>query len=426
MKKILAMLLVCCLLFTLCACEESGLVETPAETDGPAPTETADAPATTRPDVAAIVGEPILISVVTHNEEYKAPDGSERVILNFGYDEVKVLIESNPEAAEHINRTLAVRDELFYSGSGNGDGLNGMLERATDNFGYVMNEGNNKSIEFSCVRSVSVARGDSRVVCLRYRVNSYTGGTHGSYTDRALVFDTQSGALVTMDDLTEDRAALEQALLEHMLDTVDNDVRYQPILGYLEQFGGKKLSDALREIIREGSWELNEEGLTVFSDIGELGSFADGVIRFTLPYDELEGLVDERFFPVERPEDGSLRVLALEDAADPGMPLVDKVTLNANGQEICVAVSGTVYGLTVESVSYFSDAIGFYQTNTHWYGSYLCDCGLQIRTELPDGMPNLMIRYTDAAGLSHRYLLTQSGEDGSLILMDAESITAVG
>lgn len=427
MKKILALLLGCCLLFALCACEGNGFVETPdAETGALVVTETPATTAAPTVDVKETLGAPILVSVVSHNMEYEAPDGSGRVILSFGYDEAKVYMENDPEAAEHINHTLAVQDELFYSGSGEGDGLNGMLERAIDNFGYVMNEGNNKSVEFSSVRSVRVARGDSRIVCLCYRVNSYTGGAHGTYSDRSLVFDAQSGALLTLDSISTDRTALEQTMLEHMLETVNSDVRYQPILGYLEQFSEKNLSDALRAIIREGRWELNEEGLTVFSDIGELGSYADGVIRFTLPYESLQDLVDERFFPVERLENGELRVLPLSGATDPGLPLVDKITLDADGQELCLAVSGTVYGLAVDSVSYFSDEIGFYQTSTHWYGSYLSNSGLQIKTELPDGMPDLMIRYTDAEGGAHRYLLTQSGEDGSLILMDAESIAAVG
>lgn len=426
MRKLFALLLACCLAFALCACEGGGAIESPAATNEPSATEEPGTTAAPKIDVKDKLGEPIIVSVVSHSEDYKAPDGSERVILTYGYDEAKLYMEANPETAGRINHTLAIQDETFYSGTGNGDGLNAMLELATDNFGYVMNSGNNKSIEFSCVRTTRVERADSRIVCLCYRVNSYTGGAHGSYSDRALVFDAQSGALLGLDDLTTDRSALEQALLANMIEMVDGDVRYQPILGYLKQFGDQKIEDALQSIIREGSWELNETGLTVFSDIGELGSFADGVIRFTLPYDSLQGLMDERFFPVERPQDGTLQVLPLGEASDPGVPIVDKITVDADGEEICLSVSGTVYGLAIDSVNYFSDEIGFYQTNTHWYGSYLSDSALQIKASLPEGMPNLMLRYTDAAGEEHRYLLTQSGQDGSLVLMDADSVAAVG
>ena len=53
------------------------------------------------------------------------------------------------------------------------------------------------------------------------------------------------------------------------------------------------------------------------------------------------------------------------------------------------------------------------------------DCILQLDTVIPDGMPDLMVSYSDENGESHRLLLTQSGEDGSYILT-GDNIEAVG
>ena len=54
------------------------------------------------------------------------------------------------------------------------------------------------------------------------------------------------------------------------------------------------------------------------------------------------------------------------------------------------------------------------------------DCVLQIATDIPDGMPNLMISYLDDSGAEHDLLITQSGQDGSIILMDKDSVRAQG
>ena len=119
-------------------------------------------------------------------------------------------------------------------------------------------------------------------------------------------------------------------------------------------------------------------------------------------------------------------ILELDDANAASVHLIDKVTVSDTGAEFRIFAQGTLYGITIESVSYVSDDVGFYQTDSHWYCSYLSNAGVQVQTDIPDGMPNLMLRYFDAAGTEYRYLVTQSGEDGSIILLPAEHVTAVG
>ena len=77
--------------------------------------------------------------------------------------------------------------------------------------------------------------------------------------------------------------------------------------------------------------------------------------------------------------------------------------------------------MRLTSVEY---AGAFYETAQLWSCSLMRDCALQLETVIPDGMPNLKISYRAMDGLKNLYL-TQSGEDGSLILMD-DSIEAIG
>lgn len=429
MKKTSAIILAVCLLAALAACGSGDIYihDTPA-TQAPVPeVESTPVPEEPVSFVSEELGVPVILNIQNITETYPAPDGTDRVILTFGFDDVNVYLQSNPEAAEAINQVLATEDELYYSGTGNGDGLNAILEMATDNFALVQDHDAGLNMEFSSMRSAYVDRADSRVIALRYRVNSYTGGAHGVYMDRAYIFDTESGRALSFDDLSDDRAALEQLLLEKMYDTLHNDVRYKPIFDYMTAFkSDEDLDDELKALFREGSWTLNADGLVVFSDIYEIGSYADGIVRFTVPYEELDGVLNESLLPMERPEGGELHIMGIDGEGAYNVHLLDKVRISNRGQEFRVFADGTVYDVSIISVTYISDDVGFYQTETHWYCSYLSNLGVQVQTVIPEGMPDLMIRCRDESGSLHSYLFTQSAEDGSVVLLEEDNVVAVG
>lgn len=429
MKKKIAILLAAALLAVLAACGTGDIYihDAPEE---PAPTqETEPDPVVVEPtpDPAENLGAPVILNIKNITETYQAPDGSKRTILTFGYDDVDVYFESNAGAAAAMNRYLATQDEIYYSGTGNGDGVNAYLELATDNFALAQEHGTGLNLETSCMRTANVDRADSRVIAVRYRTNSYSGGAHGIYNDRAYVFRTADGQLLSFDDLASDRAALEKLVLDNMNETLKNDVRYKPVFDYMTSFNpDQNLDDSLKALIREGSWVLDAEGLTVFSDIYEIGSYADGVVRFTVPYEQLSGIMNDTLMPPEREADGEIRIMGLNDPGSSAIHLLDKVTVSDDGSEFRVYADGVLYDVSIDSVTYINDDIGFYQTETHWYCSYLSNAGVQVQTMIPDGMPNLMIRYRDADGALHSYLITQSGLDGSVLLMEEEQVAAVG
>jgi hypothetical protein len=67
----------------------------------------------------------------------------------------------------------------------------------------------------------------------------------------------------------------------------------------------------------------------------------------------------------------------------------------------------------------------FHDVTQLWSCSAMNDAALQLATVIPDGMPNLKISWRTAEGEQACYL-TQSGEDGSLILLPVENVEAVG
>jgi len=433
MKRTIAASLAILLVFVLCSCSGVGGIEPPTMPsvepasgyadenangngqDDDALQDPADATGNQEP---VDLGAQVIVNIVNHTEEFMAPDNDRQRILTFSYDTVGVHIEGNDAASDAINHMLAVEDELFYSGTGNGDGVNSMLEQATDNYAIAQETGEDMNLELSSMRTASVSRADSRVLSLIYLTHNYTGGAHGYYFERAWVYDTQSGDRLTLRGLCQDYDAFSAFLVDRMLQQAQQEN------SGVDLVEGDELSAKLIALLRDGSWYFDDSGLVVFSDVYEISSYAAGIIYFHITYDELRPYVDEALFPVKRHGEGSVSI-GLTESSGSQMPILDRVVVHPEGEDVLLTIAGTVYDLEIATVSYISDDVGFYETAEHWACSYMSDSAIQVITSIPDGMPNLMIRYRTTDGVIHKQLITQSGEDGSLILADS-SIAAVG
>ena len=76
-----------------------------------------------------------------------------------------------------------------------------------------------------------------------------------------------------------------------------------------QEISSSDLEGSLSALIREGSWYLGNEGLTVFSSVYEIASYAAGVIDFTFSYDEIAPYIDARWLPAEYSGSGELEAL---------------------------------------------------------------------------------------------------------------------
>ena len=429
MKKIMALILVLALAATMCACDELEKLQQvelpPLPTVEPSQEpETTPEPAEESPEPSPEpleLGNRVIVSIKNNTEIHNAPDNEAQRILTFSYDTPQVHIEGNDAAAAAINDHIAVLDELYYSGTGNGDGINAMLEMALDNYSYAVDTGAELGLEYSSDRTVSVPRADNAVVSLILSTNTYTGGVHGNYFDRGYVYDARTGELLTLEKLTSDADAFSAFAASYLVELAKNDETYAS-LDLIED-----LPSAMAALLREGSWYFDDNGLVVFSDVYELASYAEGIIRFTIPYGALEDYIDAKWLPTQRQSgDGSFEVSLLSDVPSGSVEIIDRVTADSEGLELCLKAVGTVYDVSISSVEYADYSHKFFETASHWACSYMSDCAIQLVTLIPEGMPNLMISYTTADGVHHHSLISQSGVDGSISLTDAESVEAIG
>lgn len=428
MKKLTAILLMLTMLLSLGACTALKDVEgtEKLEPEETAPQAEIEEPVALEPEMDTALealGNQVIVSLKKNVEVYQSPDGAGQTILTFSYDTATVHVEGNDAASERINTSLSVAEEVFYSGTGMGNGVSGMLEQATDNYTIAHELGDDRPLEFTSSRSATVRRSDSHVLSLVYETQDYTGGAHGIYSERAYVFNTETGERLTFSalcDSQEKTAGMKDYMLGKMVEQATAEGSGVDLSLFTEE---GSLQAKLSGLMRDASWYLDESGLVVFSDVYEIGSYAAGIIRFRFSYEELADYLSERWLPTQREGDGSFSVAYVSDVPAGSAKILDRVAVDPEGTELCLTANGTIYDVTVVSVDYVNE--GFYETAQHWNCSYMHDCSIQLVTILPEGMPNVMIRYTSADGSNHNLLITQSGEDGSLILTD-DSITAVG
>lgn len=428
MKKLAGIVLSLILIFALCACEVVDGVKLPPL---PTPTESAPeasaVPSETPQESEAPAAEAerhVIVSMArTKMEEYDPQNGTMR-ILDFSYDTPTVFIEGADEAAAKINEFTAMLDEAYYTGESYGDGAGtgymNMLTMAEDYYNLHTNAEIEGGMEpLSCSRTVSVTRADENALSLLYNDYSYTGGAHGIYGSRGYVFDTQSGERLALEDLTDDYAKLKDFLVDFMVAEAEGDA---DMAERLNQMADASYAEMFEPLLRAGSWYFAQDGLEIFSDVYELSDYASGPIAFTVPYEKLAGLIDERWMPKTAQGSAAFRVIAPGEMQDGSTEIVDKLTVDGEGAELYLAAEGTARDVRITGVEYSG---AFYETGLKWYCSCMEDSALQLVAAMPEGTPKLKLSWTDADG-GHSALISQSSEDGGYTLAGEDEIELVG
>lgn len=453
MKRLLAILLVGLMVFTMSGCTE-GLPEIdlpplPELTPTPAPTVQVSAeteaamqetpaqespasettPEGEQPNPASAGQEAGVLVTIGNTTLYNYdPEEGTKLILTFSYDMPRVNAPARQEAMAKINETLATQEEIYYTGDNYSEGLSGysdMLTAAEDNYAYVMqNQSTGLPLEFSSTRTARIGRVSENVLSLVFTDYVYSGGAHGMYGDEAYNFDMNTGELLTLEALSNDYQVFSDFLVQSMLNLAEQDTDGYYSERLSEDFvNADNRVEAFRGLLRPGSWYFDKDGLVFFSSLGEFGPYAAGLVEFHIPYADLEGRIDPQWLNSNtRSGEGSLRVCPMRELEGGSIDIVDKLTVSADGEELGLVVEGSIYDVTIAS-AYYADR--FYENHQLWAANVLSDCALQLQTVVPEGLPNLMISYSTADGARYSKLLSQSGESGEYLLVD-DDIQAVG
>ena len=274
-KRIFALIMALCLVFALAACGQAETEESPApaESEEPAGSET---PAGTEEPEESEAPE-ALNAEVTLEEELSTVEEDGVTYMTAQSVAPNVNIEGADEAAQAIASVLAERltvpqediDEYSAMAREHYDTLD---ETERESFGGY-------SIRYSA--EVKRSEGVLSVLCTR---TEYTGGAHDNTSVFGLTFDLSTGAQLSAADIATDYEGLCAKVAESVAAQAE-ELEEGTITGDLDAYAGGVLDTE--------KWYLDGEGLVVFAAPDELAPHAAGTIVFTIPYSELEGLLND-------------------------------------------------------------------------------------------------------------------------------------
>lgn len=274
-KRIFALIMALCLVFALAACGQAETEESPApsESEEPAGSET---PAGTEEPEESEAPE-ALSAEVTFEEELSTVEEDGVTYMTAQSVAPNVNIEGADEAAQAIASVLAERltvpqediDEYADMAREHYDTLD---ETERESFGGY-------SIRYSA--EVKRSEGVLSVLCTR---TEYTGGAHDNTSVFGLTFDLSTGAQLSAADIATDYEGLCAKVAESVAAQAE-ELEEGTITGDLDAYAGGVLDTE--------KWYLDGEGLVVFAAPDELAPHAAGTIVFTIPYSELEGLLND-------------------------------------------------------------------------------------------------------------------------------------
>lgn len=107
---------------------------------------------------------------------------------------------------------------------------------------------------------------------------TYTGGAHGMTSEVALNFDRKTGDLITEENFFKDGyvPALTKLLTRHLPEALDSPADTAALF--------------LKEIEPNGNFSITDSGITYIFNQYEIAPYSMGIIRISIPWEEIEGL----------------------------------------------------------------------------------------------------------------------------------------
>ena len=371
MKKIISMLLCCAMLGTLCACQHGGDYEKRT------PVPQFDMMASYSFDDAALTND----------------DGVSYYKQSLGMAKIS---SKDERAAQRINASLA---ELYVKFNADAEYTQRVAEDQPEG----------ETIELSYYCTPSVTRCDTNALSLVFDISQDIGGVHADFTRIGRSFNADTGELLTLADIAKNEDQLKTFLKNYVIGLAAGDE-------YKEN-GESIFFDDFETTIGElvdggGNWYLNDEGLVVYANPYDIAPYSCGVLLFEIPYSALEEFISADFMPVEYEGENGMVLADDGDKLDrDSIDILDTVTVDAEGQSVVLSAEETVYNVKI-----------YTENRTLWQRNYLTTGeGIEVKSFIPDTQANIAVSYQLADGTEIIRGIFQSGNDGSIILVDLQT-----
>lgn len=368
MKKTISMLLCCAMLGTLCACQHGGDYE----------------------KRTYVPQFDMTVSYGFEDEELKSGDGTTYYRQSLGTATVS---SKDERAAERINSSLA---ELYVRFGADAEYTQRVAEDQTD--------GEQIALSYYCAPSVT--RCDTRVLSAVFDVSQDIGGIHADSTRTSRSYNADNGSLLTLADIAKNEEQLKTFIKNYVIGlAAGDDYKEGGVSILFDDF-----ESTINDLVDAGAnWYFSDNGLVFYANPYDIAPYSRGVLTFEIPYSALAEFIDESFMPVEYEGDNGMLLADDGDKLDrSSLNILGTVTVDEDGQSVVLSAEETVYNVKI-----------YTSGRMLWQRNYLTTGeGVEVKSFIPDAQPNIAVSYELADGTEIVRGIFQSGNDGSILLVD--------
>lgn len=370
MKKTISMLLCCAMLGTLCACQHGGDYE----------------------KRTYVPQFDMTVSYGFEDEELKSDDGTTYYRQSLGTATVS---SKDERAAERINSSLA---ELYVRFGADAEYTRRVAEDQPD--------GEQIALSYYCAPSVT--RCDTRVLSAVFDVSQDIGGIHADSTRTSRSYNADNGSLLTLADIAKNEEQLKTFIKNYVIGLAAGDDYKEGGVSILFDDFESTISDL---VDAGANWYFSDGGLVFYANPYDIAPYSRGVLTFEIPYSALAEFIDESFMPVEYEGDNGMLLADDGDKLDrSSLNILGTVTVDEDGQSVVLSAEETVYNVKI-----------YTSGRMLWQRNYLTTGeGVEVKSFIPDAQPNIAVSYELADGTEIVRGIFQSGNDGSILLVDLQ------
>lgn len=368
MKKTISMLLCCAMLGTLCACQHGGDYE----------------------KRTYVPQFDMTVSYGFEDEELKSDDGTTYYRQSLGTATVS---SKDERAAERINSSLA---ELYVKFGADAEYTRRVAEDQPD--------GEQIALSYYCAPSVT--RCDTRVLSAVFDVSQDIGGIHADSTRTSRSYNADNGSLLTLADIAKNEEQLKTFIKNYVIGlAAGDDYKEGGVSILFDDF-----ESTINDLVDAGAnWYFSDGGLVFYANPYDIAPYSRGVLLFEIPYSALEEFIDEGFMPVEYEGENGMLLADDGDKLDrSSLNILGTVTVDEDGQSVVLSAEETVYNVKI-----------YTSGRMLWQRNYLTTGeGVEVKSFIPDAQPSIAVSYELADGTEIVRGIFQSGNDGSILLVD--------
>ena len=186
---------------------------------------------------------------------------------------------------------------------------------------------------------------DLSVLSLHGVNTTWVGGAHPNHSCTSANYDLTTGDVLTLGSILTHEDSLSN-LCQLLIDEA-TEIKAEKYL-YTDYEDTIRNRFAQNESYNE-SWYFSNEGLCFYFSPYEIAPYSAGIITLTVPYENLTGIIEDRYFPAERDiSTGTLRFVKQDDADLDTFSQIAEVVLDSEGQMVFLFTDTSIQEIAIE------------------------------------------------------------------------------